>query len=962
MRISGAAFETKTDIETAIEVGQAAPAAGGDTIMAVITGTGANETITPGSVSVSVTGGVPGAAADSIDAAGGADTVSGAGGDDTLVGGAGADLLRGEADNDLLDGGEGDDTLLGGVGADSLDGGGGINWLSYAGDTIGVNIDLELSSADGGDATGDSLVGAGFGGLIGGSGADTLVGRDNFTDTVLGGAGDDSLLTYLGVAEVMAGEAGNDTLEGGAGDDLLLGGADNDSLIGGGGADTLEGGAGADDFVVDEFDLLSYASDTVGVLVNLATGQVGTAASGMSHGAGDSFAAGVLTRVAGGTGSDRLIGATAASQLIGGRGNDSLTGQSGFDTLDGGAGADRFVTTGTQNWLTYASDTTGVTVALGSGVASGGDAQGDIIGTAVFAGVIGGSGNDSLTASSAGATIMGGEGNDTIGAGGGTISGEGGNDYIRVVDGTENAEGGAGVDTIDATGFVGDFSVNLLTGDAAVAGRFVDFEAVVAGAGRDTLVGNDEANLLVGGADADLLAGAEGDDTLEGGAGGDALEGGGGTNWLSYATDTAGVLVDLELQLASGGDAEGDTLMGGFLGVIGGSGADTLIGQVGVAATLLGGGGDDSLVGGDDADMLRGDAGSDVLVGGAGNDTIDLRASDLQGDIVDAGGDNDLVILAFAPVTIDGGAGTDTVDASAGTASYLIDLESGATSFGASILGIEVYVSGTGNDTILGTSGADLILGGGGADSLDGQGGGDTLDGGAGVDVARFAEAPDALRFVMSGSETIVSRVVAGSTTEVLARLSGIETVVTSNGGFTLGTNLDALFSVGGSFVLGSVYTGPVAGLQRELLGSSANEVFIGTSLNDFLNLLGGTDAANGGAGNDVIDGGLGSNFLTGGTGRDTFFSDGRGGGITWSTITDFEAGEQLSLFGWQPGVSRRVMVASDGAEGFKGATMHADLNADGVFDTSVTWSGLTLAQVPVPLEFGNPQLLWFIG
>ena len=111
-----------------------------------------------------------------------------------------------------------------------------------------------------------------------------------------------------------------------------------------------------------------------------------------------------------------------------------------------------------------------------------------------------------------------------------------------------------------------------------------------------------------------------------------------------------------------------------------------------------------------------------------------------------------------------------------------------------------------------------------------------------------------------------------------------------------------------------------------------------------------------------MIDGGLGSNFLTGGTGIDTFFSDGRGGGITWSTITDFEPGEQLSLFGWRPDVSRRIMVESDGAEGFKGATMHADLNADGVFDTSVTWSGLTLAQVPVPLEFGNPQLLWFIG
>jgi Ca2+-binding RTX toxin-like protein len=944
--------------------------------MATIIGTGASDSIIPGAVSASVTGGVPGAAADSITAGGGDDTVSGGGGNDTLLGGAGMDVLRGDADHDLLlggadpdllEGGEGNDSLEGGAGEDSLDGGDGTNWLSYAADTVGVNIDLEFNTTDGGDATGDSIVGASFGGLIGGSGADTLVGRDNFTDTVLGGGGDDSLLTYLGTPEVMSGDAGNDTLEGGAGDDLLLGGADSDSLIGGGGADTLEGGAGADTFVVDEFDLLSYASDTVGVLANLATGQVGTALSGSSHGAGDSFAAGVLTRVAGGSGTDRLIGGTAASELIGGRGADSLTGQSGADTLDGGAGADRFVTTGTENWLTYASDTTGVTVALGSGVASGGDAQGDIFGTSVFAVVIGGSGNDSLSATSSAVTLMGGEGGDTIAVGsGGSIRGEGGNDYILVVDGTEDADGGAGLDTIDASGFVGDFSVSLLTGDAAPGGRFVDVEAVVAGAGRDTVTGNDEANLLLGGAEADLLMGGAGDDTLGGGAGGDALEGGAGTNWLSYADDTAGVSIDLELQLASGGDAEGDSLMGGFVAAMGGSGADTLIAQLSVATTLLGGAGDDSLVGGADADMLRGDAGSDMLIGGAGNDTIDLSASDLLGDTVDGGGDNDLVILGLAAVTIEGGAGIDTVDASASVANAVVDLSGGATSSGVSMLGIEAYLSGSGNDSILGSTGAELILGGGGNDTLDGRGGGDTLDGGAGIDVARFAEGPEALRFVMSGGQTIVSKVVTGGTTETLAQLSGIEAVVTSNGSVTLGTDLGGLFSISdsgsGYYVLGNIYAGPVAGLQRELLGSSANEVFIGTASNDFLNLLGGTDAANGGAGNDVIDGGLGSNFLTGGTGLDTFFSDGRGGGITWSTITDFEAGEQLSLFGWQPGVSRRVMVASDGAEGFKGATMHADLNADGVFDTSVTWSGLTLAQVPVALEFSNPQLLWFIG
>jgi Ca2+-binding RTX toxin-like protein len=160
--------------------------------------------------------------------------------------------------------------------------------------------------------------------------------------------------------------------------------------------------------------------------------------------------------------------------------------------------------------------------------------------------------------------------------------------------------------------------------------------------------------------------------------------------------------------------------------------------------------------------------------------------------------------------------------------------------------------------------------------------------------------------------------------------------------------------------LLGTAYVGPVAGLQRQYLGTSAGEIVGGTDGNDFINLLGGDDAANGDAGDDVLDGGIGSNFLTGGSGRDVFFSDGRGGTITWSTITDWTAGEQLSLWGWRPGISRAIWDDSAGADGFKGATMFGDLNADGVIDTSVTWSGLTRANLPTPLEFDG--LLWFVG
>jgi glucose/arabinose dehydrogenase len=152
-------------------------------------------------------------------------------------------------------------------------------------------------------------------------------------------------------------------------------------------------------------------------------------------------------------------------------------------------------------------------------------------------------------------------------------------------------------------------------------------------------------------------------------------------------------------------------------------------------------------------------------------------------------------------------------------------------------------------------------------------------------------------------------------------------------------------------------YSGPVSYLQYQLLGNAGGEVAVGTAGNDFINLLGGDDAANGGDGNDVLDGGTGSNFLTGGAGSDVFFLDGRSAQTTWSTITDWQAGEQLSLWSWKPGVSRATWVESAGTAGYEGATLHCDLDGNGSIDASVTWSGLMPGALPTALEFDD--LLW---
>jgi Ca2+-binding RTX toxin-like protein len=125
--------------------------------------------------------------------------------DDVLLFGANLFTNKGTVLGDIHDGsGGGGDTL--------------INRGTIAGDVIlhaGTNI---LDSSHG------HLLGT----VMGGTGADTLI----------GGVDDDTLSGGLGI----------DTLAGGAGDDILSGGGQRDTLTGGRGDDTMSGGAAVDTF------------------------------------------------------------------------------------------------------------------------------------------------------------------------------------------------------------------------------------------------------------------------------------------------------------------------------------------------------------------------------------------------------------------------------------------------------------------------------------------------------------------------------------------------------------------------------------------------------------------------------------------------------------------------------------------------------------------------------------------
>ncbi len=152
-------------------------------------------------------------------------------------------------------------------------------------------------------------------------------------------------------------------------------------------------------------------------------------------------------------------------------------------------------------------------------------------------------------------------------------------------------------------------------------------------------------------------------------------------------------------------------------------------------------------------------------------------------------------------------------------------------------------------------------------------------------------------------------------------------------------------------FGLPTRYMGPAA-VDYILPADNGSDVLQGTSRRDFANLGGGNDAASMGAGNDVVDGGGGNNFLTGGAGVDTFFIDGRDLVSVWSCITDWQPGEALTLWGWRPGISQATFAENDGLPGYLGATIFADIDGNGLVETAMTWTGVTVAQLPQPVAF----------
>ncbi|WP_437359401.1 CHRD domain-containing protein [Inquilinus limosus] len=139
-------------------------------------------------------------------------------------------------------------------------------------------------------------------------------------------------------------------------------------------------------------------------------------------------------------GDDNLRGGGGADSLTGGADNDILIGGAGGDILAGGAGIDTAV---------YDSSTAAVTVSLGAGTASGGDAAGDNL-TGVEQ-LFGSAFDDRLTGNAGANGLWGDGGNDVLtgGVGADTLKGGAGTDSFAYGSTADSTVAAAGRDTIN---------------------------------------------------------------------------------------------------------------------------------------------------------------------------------------------------------------------------------------------------------------------------------------------------------------------------------------------------------------------------------------------------------------------------------------------------------------------------------------------------------------------------------
>jgi hypothetical protein len=824
---------------------------------------------------------ISGAFSGTMDLGDGADTatINNGGSVTSLVGGAGSDTLNLDSANQTI-------TVTGTGAGTSLGSTGGTTTFSGFETVNGLvgNDGFTLSSAANSTIT-----------IDGGGGTDSLsvassdLGNNSLT---ISGAGSGSLgtVTFAGM-ESIALSSGNDSASvssvGSLSGNLDLGAGNNSLTLasGAGSLGSLSAGIGNDTITIN-------GGSVVGA-VNVGDGTNQLTVSGTSSSIGS---------YTGGTGADSitLSGGDVGGNVDLGTGANTLL----ISTISSSIGGAVTFGSGTSDTLSYAGYGNAVTVSLNSATSTAAAGATGITGAVTgFESLVGGSGNDTLTAN-AGANTL------TVAADGTTTL-----DINLTVSGFETINLGANADaSADSASISGAFNgtVDLGAGnDTATINNGGSVTSLSGGAGSGDTLNLDGANqtIRVTATGAGTSAGTSGSTTtfanfesVNGLAGDDAftvdsaststisLDGGTGTDSLSVAnTDTAANSLTIS---GAGSGTLGNVTFSGLESIVLGSGGDT--------ATVNSGGslsGNLDLGAGNNTLTLATGAGSlGSLSGGIGNDTITINGGSVGGPVNVGDGTNQLTVSGTSSSigSYTGGTGADSITLSGGDVGGNVDLGTGSNSLlisstSSAIGGAVTFGSGTSDSLSYAGYGSavSLTLSGitsnagttttGGATGISGIASGfESLTGSSNSDSLVASEAGNTLILTGANQGTVDGFTFASfesvdlaggndsaqftsgdSLSGTLAGGSGSDTLDYSGYGSSVNVNLAAGTATG---------TGGISGFETVLGGASADTITASTSGDVNLQGNAGADTFNvtvaGLTSGDTIDGGADGDTL----------------------------------------------------------------------------------------------------
>ncbi|MFC3792578.1 Calx-beta domain-containing protein [Sphingobium agri] len=353
--------------------------------------------------------------------------------------------------------------------------------------------------------------------------------------------------------------------------------------------------------------------------------------------------------------------------------------------------------------------------------------------------------------------------------------------------------------------------------------------------------------------------------------------------------------------------------------------SDRRVLNIDIAATVDGGGGNDTIYASNLGDNIFGGAGNDTLyggrlddwlLGGDGDDVIDAGTQDANalggdGNYLDGGAGNDILKGREGSDWLEGGDGIDTLAGGAGD---------------------DILAGGAGEgDSLKGGSGSDqyLVRRGDGADIAEEDATGAPASTGAGDAITQrmAAIAAGSVKRDWVGASAGVQggKVTGGEDAIVFGAGIGIGDIKLQRSGTSAAPGNDLLVIVmttvngvetdsGTRLVVKDWFTNPfkriewlkfadgneirVGDITSFVGGGAGNDVLVGTVGNDFvyggagndkLYLLGGSDIGNGGTGDDMVAGDTGRDLLIGGLGNDELM-----GGAGWDAITGDDGADDI--------------------------------------------------------------------